>query len=290
MRTILLALLISINLTLDSANAHQATHAETPKVIASDDAQVMYLGNEALLVTNQGVKVLFDPFFHNHYGQYQLVPDDIRRKIFAGEAPFDGITAIFISHAHGDHFSEQDTLDYLGKFDDVKLYAPQQAVKRILGLNPASEMLKRISSVALDFGDKPVRLTSKGLVVEAVRIPHAGWPGRAEIENLIFRVSLAHPDKPAKPQTVMHMGDADPDPTHYQPFTSHWQKRKTDTAFPPYWFYFSKEGNDILNSILNVDKTIGVHVPVKAPQPLINSGKDYFHTPGEIRSLTNPNP
>jgi hypothetical protein len=57
-----------------------------------------------------------------------------------------------------------------------------------------------------------------------VRIPHAGWPGRADIENLVFRVTLKSQSESV---TVMHMGDADDN--HYLPYKSHWQKRISDT-------------------------------------------------------------
>ena len=44
------------------------------------------------------------------------------------------------------------------------------------------------------------------LLVEAVRIPHSGWPDhRADVENIVFRVTLD------KETTVMHFGDADVD-------------------------------------------------------------------------------
>lgn len=283
---VLVGLILMGAFTLQNVIAHQGEHAKPEVELSSSNAEVMYLGNAALLVKEGKSKVLFDPFFHNHYNQYQLVPEQIRASLFSGEAPFNDIQAIFVSHAHGDHFAAQDTLDYLSKFTSVRLYAPQQAVKQILELNPPSDMLKRISSVALQFGEKPVRLTSDNLIVEAVRIPHAGWPGRADIENLIFRVSIEDPELSQDSQTVMHMGDADPDPIHYQPFTAHWQNRKTNTAFPPYWFYFSADGRNILDAILNVETSIGVHVPVKVPVPLVNGQQDYFSQPGETRQLS----
>jgi hypothetical protein len=56
----------------------------------------------------------------------------------------------------------------------------------------------------LAFNQTPKSLEVAGLVIDAVRIPHAGWPGRADIENLVFRVTLktkfsmfARPGQPA---------------------------------------------------------------------------------------------
>jgi hypothetical protein len=62
----------------------------------------------------------------------------------------------------------------------------------------------------------------------------------------------------------------------------------TDAALPPYWFYFSAEGRDILNDILNVKKSVGIHVPIQIPNQLKSIGQDYFSKPGEIRSVGEP--
>jgi len=73
-------------------------------------------------------KVVFDPLFRNGYGQYQLLPKAMEEALFAGELPFDGIDAVFISHHHGDHFSPKDILRLLKAQPGIHLYAPIQAV------------------------------------------------------------------------------------------------------------------------------------------------------------------
>ena len=58
-----------------------------PRQALSQESTVLYLGNEAVLITAGDQKVLFDPFFHNDYGAYQLVPEKIQQNIFAGLPP-----------------------------------------------------------------------------------------------------------------------------------------------------------------------------------------------------------
>jgi L-ascorbate metabolism protein UlaG (beta-lactamase superfamily) len=245
-------------------------------------ASVTYVANEAVLITNGDKKVLFDPFFHQAFGTYQLVPEDMKQAIFSGAAPFDNLTAIVISHAHGDHFSADEVLKYLQKYPDTQLIAPEQAVTELKGLAGANQISDQVTSVKLAFNQAPRTLEVAGLVIDAVRIPHAGWPGRANVENLVFRVTLKNQDSSV---TVMHMGDADPNDEHYLPYKDHWQKRMSDTALPPYWFYSSAEGRDILTDILNVKKSIGIHVPIDIPNHLKSSNEDYFSKPGEMRNI-----
>jgi len=248
-------------------------------------SSITYVANEAVLITNGDKKVLFDPFFHQAFGTYHLVPDAIKNAIFNGTPPFDNLTAIVISHAHGDHFDADDVLKYLQKHPNTQLIAPQQAVTELIALDGANQVLAQVSSVKLAFNQAPKTLEVAGLIIDAVRIPHAGWPGRANIENLVFRVTLENQDSSV---TVMHMGDADPDDEHYLAYKDHWQKRVSDAALPPYWFYFSAEGRDILTDILNIKKSIGIHVPIEIPNQLRASGQDYFSKPGEIRTLDEP--
>jgi L-ascorbate metabolism protein UlaG (beta-lactamase superfamily) len=251
-------------------------------VVMAHQASITYVANEAVLITNGNKKVLFDPFFHQAFGTYQLVPEKTKKAIFNSTPPYDNLTAIIISHAHGDHFAADDVLRYLQKHPKTQLIAPQQAVTELRALDGIIQILPQVTSVKLAFNQTPKSIEVAGLLVDVVRIPHAGWPSRAGIENLVFRVTLTHLDTSI---TVMHMGDADPDADHYLPFKDHWQKRVSDTALPPYWFYFSAEGRDILSNILNTKNSIGIHVPIAIPRQLKSSGQNYFSLPGEVRKI-----
>ncbi len=249
----------------------------------SQGGQITYLGNEAIMVEIANQKVLFDPFFHNDFGTYQLVPESIKAKLIGGIAPYDRVKLVLISHAHGDHFDAKQVLRYLKAQTMAKLIAPQQAISKLLALSPDESVVKRLNSVKLSLKQSPQSIAVGNLLVEAVRIPHAGWPARAEIENIVYRLSSRNEGN--KESTVIHMGDADPNQQHFDSHTQHWQKRKTDIAFPPYWFYASKQGLHIATEVVNADKTIGLHVPKLVPEALKNSGLDYFSKPGETRLI-----
>lgn len=241
--------------------------------------EATYLGNEGVLVQAGASKVLFDPFFHNDYGTYQKVPDAIREQMFSGQPPFDDITAIVVSHAHGDHFDAGDLAQYLKRYPKVSLVAPIQAITRLRQDSPSAAMEAQLVAVALDFGSPPQVLEVGSLTIDVVRIPHAGWPQRRDVENLVFRVSFP------EGTTVMHLGDADPNDAHFAPHGNHWQARKTHTAFPPYWFYLSAAGTAIVDRRINASSSVGVHVPTQVPRPLQQSGRDFFSKPGESRQI-----
>lgn len=259
---IILLVLLSLNL-----NAHEHSASAT------------YLGNEGVMIENGDSKIVFDPFFHNGFNTYQLVSEETRQAIFSGKVPYDGIDAIFISHAHGDHFSAEDILKFLLKNSQAQLIAPTQAIEKIMAIENSEKVKGQITGISLQRGDKAQTLNIDDLLIEVVRIPHAGWPSRADVSNLVFRVTLSDN------VTIMHMGDADPNDEHFKPYKDHWLKNKTNTAFPPYWFFISEEGPMILDEHINTDKSIGIHVPINVPESLKLTDESYFSKPGEKQAI-----
>ncbi|WP_448569720.1 MBL fold metallo-hydrolase [Thalassotalea ganghwensis] len=267
-------MLLSLSLLATSTFAHQKENHQH----ANTEASARYLANESILFEYQNTKILFDPFFHNDYGTYQLVPKEVRQALMSNKAPYDNIDAVFISHAHEDHFDAQDLAKYLFLNQNTLLFAPQQAVDQIMPI-VKEEVKPRLNAIALAFNDKPWQKSVENLRIEAVRIPHAGWPQRQDVENMVFRITLE------ERATMMHMGDADPLTSHYQPYQAFWQQTQTDINFPPYWFYGSSEGRTILTKLLNAKQHVGIHVPKQVPQPLLNSTLQYFSVPEEVKVI-----
>jgi len=241
--------------------------------------QTTYLGNEGIMVSDGQTTILFDPLYPNGFGTYQMVPDAMRKDLMAGAAPYENIDAIFISHMHPDHFSVDEVITFLQSHANVRLFAPAQAVDWMREETDDEAIFERVTPVGLERLDAPLSFQQGDLTIDVVRIPHAGWPGRADVSNLVWRVTLSDGI------TVMHLGDADPRDEHYAPHDDHWMAKRTDTAYPPYWFFTAGDGPQILSTRLNTLKATGIHVPIEVPADLFDSGEDFFHTPGETRLI-----
>lgn len=266
--------------------------AHPPADQKPDTAYAEYIANEGVLVVDGDTKILFDPLFHNSFGQYRVPSEEQRIAILKGTAPFDGVDMLFISHAHGDHFADEDVLVWLNNHPDSTLVAPQQAVDNLKKSESWKDVYNdRIIAIAMELGEDAKRMKIKrvlddngvrsttSLEIDAVRIPHAGWPGRASVQNIVYRVTLGDDT------TVMHLGDADPNDEHYAPYEDLWAKRDTDLGFPPYWFFSSPETHNILKERLRIKEAIGIHVPVNVP-PGLNEAREkhgigFFSEPGE---------
>ena len=249
-----------------------SAHPETP-------TQTTYLGNEGIMVSDGHTTILFDPLYPNGFGTYQMVPEDMRNALMEGSGDFTDVDAIFISHMHPDHFSVDEVIRYLQTHDQVRLFAPAQAVDWMREETEDTAIFDRVTPVGLERLDAPLSFQEGGLTVDVVRIPHAGWPGRADVSNLVWRVTLADG------VTVMHMGDADPRDEHFAPHADHFMATQTDAAYPPYWFFGMGDGPQILTTRLNTLAATGIHVPIELPTELFVSGADFLHVPGETRLI-----
>ncbi len=249
---------------------------------------VRYLANEGVMITHGDTTILFDPLFADRYGQYQMVPQNVLDAIFAGAAPFDDVDAVFISHFHGDHFSAREVLRLLQVRREIQLYAPAQAVAEMRRIATTDDqgIFDRITIFDLDYGDAPVFVRQEGLLIEAVHVPHSGWPtARTDVQNITFRVTLEDTS------TVLHLGDADARLVHFEQDQGSWAERRFDLAFPPYWFFLSDDGREILENRINIRNSIGIHVPARfgdAPSSVPDElfGDDLFTRPGEGRRFT----
>lgn len=254
---------------------------------AQDESSIQYLANEGVMVKHAETSILFDPLFNNSYGQYQLVPSEMRAAIMAGRAPYDGVDAVFISHYHDDHFSAADVLQLMKAQTSIHLYAPTQAVvaMREIAADSDEQLFERVTGLDLAYGDSPVSIRTENLTIDAAYIPHSGWPtARTDVQNIVFRVALDDSS------TVMHMGDADARIVHFAADEEYWEEEQVDLALPPYWFFASDDGREILESRINIRHSIGIHVPDKFSNPEnVPAGLslyDIFTRPGEGRRFT----
>lgn len=240
-------------------------------------AEAHYLANEGVLVAQDDLKILFDPIFDNGFGNFPLVPEGLREALFNGAPPYDGIDAIFVSHAHGDHFAALDTNRYLAAHQNVRLFAPQQAIDMMREAPGWQESFTgRTTVLAMDLHHPAELFSEADLSVTAMRVEHTGnWP---EIQNIVYRVSLT------SSVSVMHLGDAAGAEDNFAPYRQVLEGETTDVAFVPFWWL--DNGPELAKSLTNADEVIGIHVPIRVPESLRRSGADFFSEPGEIRVIS----
>ncbi len=264
------ALLVLAGLLVHAAEAHET-------------ARATYVGNEGILVARGQAKVLFDAFYSDSYGKYLTVPAGIRDAMMRGEAPYDGVDVVLVSHIHGDHFSPGPMIEYLRAQPQVRLYAPRQVVDALAraGLPAGDPAMARIVAIDLGPEDKARTFTVAGLEIDVVALPHDG--DLPEIQNYSWRVTLDDDT------TVIHFGDAGAVIEHFDRHKAHFDAREHAAAFPPFWWYVQEPGRAVLGTYVKAGQTIGIHVPAdavgKGDEMRSEFGGDVFTDPAETRDI-----
>jgi len=265
------------------ATIEAATKETHQHEIDENHRQAHYLGNAGVMAEDGETKLLFDPLFEENFDNYQLVPPRIKGALMMGTAPYNDIDVLFISHAHGDHFSAATVLAYLQSFPQTKLVAPKQAITKLLAAGLTNT--EQVFSIDQSPTDPPALIQVGNIFIEAVTIPHSGGKRFAEVRNTVYRVHMN------KDLRVLHLGDAT---TQTEPFAVHkvfWDREINNVVFTPYWLYKNPQRRAALDLYIRPKQAIAIHVPTALSDLKRRYGNalddvDLFTKPGEVRVLT----
>ena len=233
----------------------------------------------------EGAKFLFDPLYDDHFGSLEQLPGELITAIVTGAPPYDNVDAVFVSHAHGDHFSATHLTDMLTAQPQLRLIAPGQAIERMReDAQWRRQFEARVTAIDLENGEAMPVIEFAGAQVEAFRSPHSGWPDRhAATHNITFRVSVAQIG--GATGRVMHLGDADPATEHYAALSDFLAAKRSGLAVVPFWFYQQDNLSAIIDDTLNAQTVVAVHVPARAPAYLDLGAEPYFSGVGEVLEI-----
>lgn len=290
MRSPILASILMPALVLAGCTASEAD-TQPPSATSSATTgiatAILNAGVTAEIGTAQApVRLLFDPLYDDHFGSLEQLDDALIERIVTGEAPYDGVTAVFVSHAHGDHLSARHLNRLLAAQSEVMLVAPGQAIAQLRADDGwEARFEERMRAITLDNGEASEAFAIAGATIEAFRTPHSGWPDRhTQVHNITFRVSM--PAGEGVFARVMHLGDADPGAEHYAALEDFLQRHRTSLAMVPYWHYREAGFADLLEDTFNAEAAVAMHVPIAKPSYLREIGRPFFTKAGEMVEIT----
>ncbi len=269
--------------TVVDADTAFADHSAPHEPVATS---ILNAGVMAQLgVADAQAKFLFDPLYDDHFGTLEPLDEALIERIVNGEEPYDGVTAVFVSHAHGDHFSASQFNRLMAAQGEIQLVAPVQAIDRMrtdAGWDPV--FATRITGISLENGEQSQPLEIAGVQIEAFRSPHTGWPDRhADVHNITYRVSAA--SSSGAYHRVMHFGDADPSRKHFTDHGEFLGAARTGLAIVPYWHFGTANPDALFDETFNAQEAVGMHVPVSPPEWLGKAGRSFFTGEGQTAAI-----
>lgn len=243
---------------------------------------VTYVGNEGVVIAYGDAKVMIDALYDDGLGDYQETPPLVRNMLMGGVVPYDGVTDVFVTHAHADHYSAETLSQYLAAHPDVYALVPADlSVITEDGEQPAQPVLKQVVPLAGRDNEASPLNDGPNFDWRYFQIPHAGR------QHFAFWLSLppyaGYEAEGVTPQhmTVLHLGDTDDYPSDLEPFRDILAEHPVDVALVPFWL-MDEPG---LADMLNARQIVGIHVPVAGSAMLDPDTMDWFAEPGESRII-----
>jgi L-ascorbate metabolism protein UlaG (beta-lactamase superfamily) len=205
-----------------------------------------------VLVGAGDTKVLIDALFDKPNPEYRAPAPEALDKIMKGEAPFDGVDLVLVTHNHPDHFDAALAVRYMEAFSEPLLAAPADAVEAMR--HAAADWAKigpRVVSLDLKVGEKENR-DLKGIPITAGRTLHSG--DRESPMNLMYLFELDG-------GRVWHEGDSNGKPDVFRAFGL--DSAPVDLAIVHYWFPLEPNCARFLQEVLRTDHIALTHLPIR---------------------------
>jgi L-ascorbate metabolism protein UlaG (beta-lactamase superfamily) len=213
--------------------------------------RLTFIANAGVLVSSGDKKVLIDGLFDKPNPEYRAPSPDVLAKIMKGEAPYDGVDLVLVTHDHPDHFDARLVARYLETVPGPILLAPADAVAELR--KAAADWAKiepRVVSLDLKVGEKDERELEQ-IPITAFRTLH----GKEESPmNVMFLFELAG-------WRIFHEGDSPGNVDEYRGFRL--GSGPIDLALVHYWFPLEPRCASFLQEVLKPGHIALTHLPVR---------------------------
>jgi L-ascorbate metabolism protein UlaG (beta-lactamase superfamily) len=113
-----------------------------------------FVANMGVLVSSGDSKILIDGLFNKPNPVYRAPAPGTVESIMKGEAPFDGVDLVLVTHRHLDHFDAALAVRYMEVRSEPILVAPSDAVEEMRkAVSNWSKIASRIISIDIKVGE-----------------------------------------------------------------------------------------------------------------------------------------
>jgi L-ascorbate metabolism protein UlaG (beta-lactamase superfamily) len=135
----------------------------------ANEATVTYIANSGFLVSYRGKAILIDALFNQGFGEYLVPSSSLKADMIAGKAPFTRIDALLVTHSDPDHFSASDTVAFLKRHPETRLFASPMVCGLLSGV---PEVAKQIHPIVVPSDGKKLVKIGDALTATAFRLKH----------------------------------------------------------------------------------------------------------------------
>ena len=112
------------------------------RIETGETVKATLLANAGVLLEYRGTRLLIDGIFDKKGHCFSNLSAEQWEGLKAGTGIFSGIDYLLFTHEHGDHFSPERTMEYLGCQKPKALFLPKEGSAALRALHKQAESLK----------------------------------------------------------------------------------------------------------------------------------------------------
>ncbi len=213
----------------------------------SNYVSVYFVANAGILIKDGAGQVLIDGLHQPYRPMYRPTPPALKDAMLAGDAPFDSIDFLLVSHIHRDHFDPVDVAGFLMAHPSAFLFSSEQVIDSVMAQQhdvPAVQL----QGIVYEDGTY-VTTKRKAITVRAGKVAHGSARFRW-IQNLGYLVEMGG-------LRFLHVGDPAFGREDIQQLVAN---TRIDVAFLPGWFLSESSGRAVINDIIKPRHLAFLHV------------------------------
>jgi L-ascorbate metabolism protein UlaG (beta-lactamase superfamily) len=239
---------------------------------------IRYVANAGVLVETGTSKFLIDAPIRESIPPYAAPDDEMRNRVETAQPPYDGVSAILVTHWHEDHFSAPAIASALRNSPGSVLLSSAEIVDRVRKAAPTLAP-DRFRPTTPGPGTTE-RVEVSGVPIHVLRLRHSAR--RLPEQHVGFLIEGC--------RTVLHVGDADSDDENFAMLR---KLPAVQVGLLPYWYVLEDRERQFVARAIRPSRIIGMHLPPEEAADVgakVTSVRDLvlLTTPGSVHSLRSP--
>ena len=207
---------------------------------------VRYVANAGVLFETGTSKFLIDAPIRDSIPPYAAPDDDLRNRVETAQPPYDGVSAILVTHWHEDHFNAPAIAAALRNSAGTVLLSSAEIVDRVRKADP-SLAPDRFRPTTPAPGSSQ-RVEVGGVPIHVVRLRHSAR--RLPEQHVGFLIEGC--------RTVLHVGDADSDDANFAMLRT---LPAVQVGVLPFWYVLDDPERQFVARAIRPSRIIGMHLP-----------------------------